>query len=133
MARLLKKRIPKRNPMHDGAFLNRPDLTQILNFNLPQPIAAPTSQSSMAGLSTPQITSKLRNEKCSNQISDMSDSDTSSDRRVERQLKKQKRNSSQQTQTVIQEIQDTHGYSTELPVSDTTLIGTVSPRNADER
>ena len=66
------------------------------------------------------------------QTSDTSDSETSSIRRSKRQLKKQKMESSQQTQTIIQDIQDKHGYSTELPVTDTTFIGTASPRNPNE-
>ena len=33
IARSLKMRIPERNPKHDEAFLNRPDLTQILRFS----------------------------------------------------------------------------------------------------
>ena len=33
VARALRMRIPKRNPKHDDAFLNRPDLTQILHFS----------------------------------------------------------------------------------------------------
>ena len=63
----------------------------------------------------------------------MYDSDTCSVTRSKCQLKKQKKDSSQQTQTLIQAIKDTHDISTELPVSDTTLIGTVSPRNSNKR
>ena len=46
IARSLKMRIPKRNPKHDEAFLNRPDLTQILRFS---PIAPQLATSNTAG------------------------------------------------------------------------------------
>ena len=69
----------------------------------------------------------LRKEERSMQTSDTSDSETFSIRLNERQLKKQKIESSEQIQTITQDIQDTHGYSNEIPISDKTFIGTASP------
>ena len=63
----------------------------------------------------------------------MCDSEKSSYKRSKRQLKKPKTDSSLQTQTVTQEIQDTQGYSAQLLISDTTFIGTVSPRIPSNR
>ena len=76
-------RIPKRNPKHDDAFVNRPELTQILHFSPPVPIAAPPTQPDTAvptaTQSTPlnkQLTPILRKEKRTITVSDTSDSDT---------------------------------------------------------
>ena len=118
----LKMRIPKRNPKHDEKFQNRPELTQILHFSPAEPIVAPPTQPPAAGPSAPQIRPILRKEKLSIQFSVTSDSYTSSVRRCKRQLKKQKRISYQQTQSIIHYIQDTHGYSIELSVFHTTYI-----------
>ena len=83
MARLLKMRIPKRNPKHDEAFHNRPDLTQILRFS---PIAPQLTLSNTAGPSATQIPSSVqpiptpilqKTTKRQSTISDTSDSDTS--------------------------------------------------------
>ena len=87
----------------------------------------------MTGPSGLQITLILRKEKRSIQISGTPDSDTSSVLRSKRQLKKQKKTSDLQTQSIIQDVKDTRGFSTEIPVSDTTLIGVASPRNPNER
>ena len=46
---------------------------------------------------------------------------------------KQKKSSDQQTQSIIKDVQDTHGYSIEIHTSDTKFIGVASPRNAKER
>ena len=62
-------------------------------------------------------------------VSDTSDSDTSSVRRIKRTLKKQKN----ATTSIVEKIQNTEGYSADIPVSDTTFIGEVSPRNPNER
>ena len=132
VAGALKMRISKGNPKHNQAFKNRPDLTQILHFRSAKSIAAPPLQPYSSGPSTPQITpitptvlpgGKTQKEKRTVQVSDASDSETSSIKRSKNQLKKQKKDSSQ----------DTHGYSTELPVSDTKFSGAVSPRNPNER
>ena len=48
-------RIPTRNPKHGEAILNRSDLTQILHFSTPLPIAAPPTQLDIAGASKPQL------------------------------------------------------------------------------
>ena len=55
VARALRLRIPKRNPKHDDAVINRPDLTQILHFSPPIPLAAPPTQPIAAGLSAPHV------------------------------------------------------------------------------
>ena len=138
VAQSLKKRIPKRNPKHDDAFTKRPDLTQILHFSPPLPLAAPPNNPSTAGPSASQVASPqqptpiLRKElkgKKRMTVSDTSDSDTSSVRRSKRTLKKQKKF----TTSIVEKIQNTEGYSTDIPVSDTTFIGEVSPRNLNER
>ena len=64
-------------------------------------------------------------------VNDTSDSDTSSVRRSKRQLKKQKKTS--KSQSVVEKIQNTDGYSTELPISENTLIGVASPGKPNER
>ena len=129
MARALKNRIPKKNSKQDEAFQNWPDLKQILHFCLAESIAAPPTQRSVAGPSAPQITPITKKEKRIIQVSDTSDSDTSSLRRSKRQLKDQKKAFNSQTQSIVQNIQKTEGYSTEIPISDTTFIGLASPRN----
>ena len=81
-------RIPKRNPKHDEAFLNRPDLTQILQFS---PIAPQLTTSNTAGPSATQMPSLVepiptpilrKTKKRQITISDTSDSDTSSVRKT---------------------------------------------------
>ena len=90
----LKMRIPKRNPKHDDAFINRPDLTQILNFSPSLPIAPPPPNPNEAGpsavqMTTPQIPTPILRKTSKRQltISDTSDSDTSSMRKSKRTLK----------------------------------------------
>ena len=80
-----------------------------------------------------QITPTLRKEKRPIEISETSDSYTSSIRRSKRQIKKEKKNSDQQTQSIIHDIQDTRDCSTELHLFDAILIGTVSPGSPKER
>ena len=131
-------RIPKPNPEHDDAFTNQPDLTQILHFSPSVPLAAPPNNPSTSGPSASQVASpqqptpilrKERKGKRQMTLSDTSDSDTSSVRRSKRTLKKQKKS----TTSIFEKIQNTEGYSADIPVSDTTFIGEVSPRNPKER
>ena len=112
IVRSLKMRISKRNPKHDEAFLNRPDLTQILRFS---PIAPQLATSNTAGPSGAQITSSVQQKptpilrKISKRqlaISDTSDSDTSSIRKSKRTLKKK----TQKSQTIIEKVRNTEGY-----------------------
>ena len=115
-------RIPKQSLKHDEAFQNRPDLTKILHFSPAEPIVAPPTQPSEARPSAPQITPILREGKRTIQVCDTADSDTSSLKRSKRQTKKHKRTSDSQSNSIIQIIQKTEGYSTETPISDTTII-----------
>ena len=100
--------------------------------NLKQDEASPT-QPSVAGPYAPQTTPILRKEERALQVSDTSDSYTSSMQKIKRQLNKRKKASDQQTQSIIQNIQKTQGNSIEIPISDTTFIGVASPRNLNER
>ena len=132
-------RIPKRNPKHHDAFANRPELTQILHFSPPMPLAAPPNSLNIAGPSTAQKASpkmptpilrkSQRKEKRKMTISDTSDSDTSSVRKSKRTLKRQKKTST----SVVEKIQNTEGYLADNPESSTAFIGEVSPRNPNER
>ena len=96
----------------------------ILFFLPAETIAAPPTQSSVAGPSAPQLTPILRKEKRNIQVGDTFDSDPSSVRRRKRQLEKQKKAS--ETQSIVQKIQNTEGCSTEIPISNTTFIGVAS-------
>ena len=113
IARSLKMRIPKRNPKHDEAFLNRPDLTQILRFS---PIAPQLTTSNTAGPSATQMPSSVqltptpilrKTKKRQITISNTSDSDTSSIRKSQRTLKKK----TPKSQTIIEKVRNTEGYS----------------------
>ena len=113
IARSLKMRIPKRNPKHDEAFLNRPDLTQILQFS---PIAPQLTTSNIAGPFATQMASSTqptptpilrKTAKRQLTISDTSDSDTSSVRKSKRTLKKR----TAKSQTIIEKVRNTEGYS----------------------
>ena len=113
ITRSLKMRIPKRNPRHDEAFLNRPDLTQILRFS---PIAPQLTTSNTAGPSATQMPSSVqpiptpilrKTKKRQITISDTSDSDTSSVRKSKRTLKKK----TPKSQTIIEKVRNTEGYS----------------------
>ena len=113
IARSLKMRIPKRNPKHDEAFLNRPDLTQILRFS---PIATQLTTSNTARPSATQMPSSVqptptpilrKTAKQQITISDTSDSDTSSVRKSKRTLKKK----TPKSQTIIEKVRNTEGYS----------------------
>ena len=138
VARALKIRIPKRNPEHDDAFTNRPDLTQILHFSPLVPLADPTNNPNTAGPSASQLASpqqptsifrRERTGKIQKTVSNTSDSDTSSVRRSKRTLKKPKKS----TTSIVEKIQNTDGYSADIPVLDTKFIGEVSPRNPNEK
>ena len=105
-------RIPKRNLKHDEAFLNRPDLTQVLRFSA---IAPQLATSNTAGPSGAQITSSVQQKptpilrKTSKRpltSRDTSDSDTSSIRKSKRTLKKK----TQKSQTIIEKVRNTEGY-----------------------
>ena len=120
-------RVSKHNPKHDDGFLNRPDLTQILHFSPQLPIAAPPTQPDIAGSSAPQmppstkqLTPILRKEKRTITVSDTSESDSSSVRRSKRQLKKQKK--FPKSSSIVEKIQNTEGYSAEMPFSNTNFI-----------
>ena len=113
IARSLKMRNPKRNPKQDEAFLNRPDLTQILRFS---PTAPQLTTSNTAGPYATQMPSSLqptptpilrKTTKEQITISDTSDSDTSSVRKSKRTLKKK----TPKSQTIIEKVRNTEGYS----------------------
>ena len=137
--RAMRMRIPKRHPKHDDAFVNKPDLTQILRFSPPVPLVAPPNNPNTAGPSAPQVASPqlptpiLPKTQCKDKrqitVSDTFDSDTSSVRRSKRMLKKQKKS----TTSIVENIQCTEGYSADIPVSETTFNGVVSLRNPNER
>ena len=110
--RSLKMRIPKRNPKHDEAFINRPDLTQILQLSPIAPIAPQLTSPDAPGPSaTRMVSSKpptpFLKKSCKRQltISDTSDSDTSSVRKSKRTLKKKT------SQTIVEKVRNTEGYS----------------------
>ena len=106
-------RIPKRNPKHDEAFLNRPDLTQILQSS---PNASQPTTSNTAGPSSTQMASSKqqtptpilrKTAKRQLTVSDTSDSDTSSVRKSKRTLKKK----TSKSQTIVEKVRNTEGYS----------------------
>ena len=93
--RSLKMRIPNRNPKYHDAFINRPDLTQILQFSPIAPIAPPPTNPNAAGPSATRMDSTKsrtpihrKSSKRQLTISDTSDSDTSSVRKSKITLKK---------------------------------------------
>ena len=115
-------RIPKRNPKHDDAFTNRPDLTPILHFSPPVPIARPTHNPNIAGpsaarVASPQMPTPIlrKTKKRQLTISDTPDSDTSSVRKSKKTLKRQKKS----TTSIVEKNHNTKGYSTEIPESNT--------------
>ena len=132
VAQALKMRIPKRNPKHDVAFKIRLDHAQVLNFSLIQPIGAPPTQLSKSAPSAPQLTPFLRKKERALKNNDTSDSESSSVRTGKRQLKKQRKKTSQQTQTTVQDIQQTHVFSSEITVTDTKFSGTATLRNSKD-
>ena len=95
---------------------SRIDLTSHkIIFCLIQPIAASPSQQSSSRPSAPQLTPIQRKENRTLQNSDTSDSESSSVRRIKREMKKQRKETIQQKQTIIQVNQQTHGHSSEIP------------------
>ena len=92
--------IQKRKTKHNDAFLHWSDLSQILHFSPPVPIAAPPIQPDTAEPSSPQstpsarqLTPNARKEKRTIAVSDTLDSHISSVRSRKRKLKKQKKTS----------------------------------------
>ena len=110
--------------------------TQILHIGPPKPLAAPPNNPNIAGHSTAQMASpkmpilhkSQRQEKQKITLSDTSDSDTSSVRKSKRTLKRQKMT----TTSVVEEIQNTEGYSAGILESSTAFIGGMSPGNPNE-
>ena len=105
-------RIPKRNPKHDEAFINRLDLTQILQLSPISQYAPQSTNSDAPGPSaTRMVSSKTptpilrKSSKRQLTISDTSDSDTSSVRKSKRTLKKKT------SQTIVEKVRKTEGYS----------------------
>ena len=122
-------RIPKRNPKHDEAFINRPDLTQIMQFSPISPYAPQSTNSDAIDPSATQMVSskpptpilrKLSKKQLT--ISDTSDSDTSSVRKSNRTLKKKT------SQTIVEKVRNTEGYSE----NERQNIGETSTRNSSE-
>ena len=112
VARSQKMRIPKRNPKHDEAFINRPDLTQVLQFSPISPYAPQSTNSDAPGPSATQMASSKpptpilrKSSKRQLKISDTSDSDTSSIRKSKQTLKKKT------SQTIVEKVRNTEGYS----------------------
>ena len=112
VARSLKMRIPKRNPKHDEPFINRPDLTQILQLCPISPYApqsinsdAPGPSATQMALSKPLTPILRKSSKRQLTISDTSNSNTSSVRKSKRTLKKKT------SQTIVEKVRNTEGYS----------------------
>ena len=129
IARSLKMRIPKRNPKHDEAFFNRPDLTQILQLSPISPYAPQSTNSDALGPSATRMTSSKpptpilrKSSKRQLTISDTSDSDTSSVRKSKPTLKKKT------SQTIVEKVRNTEGYSE----NERQDIGETSTRSSTE-
>ena len=122
-------RLPKRKPKHDEAFINRPDLTQILQFSPISPYAQQSTNSDAPGPSATQMASSKpptpilrKSSKTQLTISDISDSDTSSVRKSKRTLKKKK------SQTIVEKVRNTEDYSE----NERQDIGETSTRSSSE-
>ena len=122
-------RNPKRNPKHDEAFINRPDLTQILQLSPISQYAPQSTNSDAPGPSATRMASSKtqtpilkKSSKRQLTISDTSDSDTSSVRKSKRTLKKKT------SQTIVEKVRNTEGYS-EIEPQD---IGKISTRSSIE-
>ena len=129
VARSLKMRIAKRNRKHNEAFINRPDLTQILQFSPISPYAPQSTNSDAPGPSATQMASSKpptpilrKSSKKQLTIRDTSDSDTSSVRKSKRTLKKKT------SQSIVEKVRNTEGYS-ENEQQD---IGETSTRSSSE-
>ena len=112
VARSLKMRILKRNPKHDEAFINRPDLTQIIQLSPIAPIAPQSTNCDAPGPSATRMASSKpptpilrKSSKRQLTISDTSDSDTSSVRKSKRTLK------NKTSQTIVEKVRNTEVYS----------------------
>ena len=122
-------RIPMKIPKHDEAFINRPDLTQILQLSPIAPIAPQSNNidapepSATRMASTKSPTPILRKSKKRQlTISDTSDSDTSSVRKSKRTLKKKT------SQTIVEKVRNSEGYSENVYQD----IGETSTRRSTE-
>ena len=122
-------RIPKRNPKHDEAFINRPDLTQILQLSPISPYAPQSTNSDAPGPSSTRMASSkpptpILRESSKRQltISDTSDSDTSSVRKCKRTLKKKT------SQTIVEKVRNIESYSE----NERQDIGETSTRSSTE-
>ena len=129
VARSLKMRIPKKNPKHDESFINRPDLTQILQLSPIAPIAPPPTNPNAPGPSATQMPSSKtptpilrKSSKRQLTISDTSDSDTSLVRKSKRTLKKKT------SQTIVEKVRNTESYSENMHQD----IGEASTRSSNE-
>ena len=117
---------------HDEALKDRPDLTEILHFSIEQTIASPPVRPITSTSSAAQLT-PYKNKRAA-QVSDTSVSEYCAIRWSKQEKKKSNQKShNQQTQTIVENIQTTHGYSTDVRKTNTTFIGTYSPRNPNER
>ena len=120
-------RIPKKNPKHDEVFLNRPNLTQILQFSPMSPYTQQSTNSYAPGPSATQMASSKSpttilktSSKRQLTISDTSGSDTSSVRKSKRMLK------NRSSQTIVEKVRNTEGYSE----NERQDIGETSTRNS---
>ena len=92
------------------------DLTQLLHFSPPAPIAPAPLNSNEAGpsavqMASPQIPTPFLRKSSKRQltVSDTSDTDTSSVRKSKRTLKQKK-----SSQSLVEKIRNTEGYSMEF-------------------
>ena len=129
VARSLKMRIPKRNPKHDEAFINRTDLTQNLQLSPIAPIApqltnpdAPGQSATRMASSKPPTPILRTSSKRQLTISNTSDSDTSSVRKSKRTVKKKT------SQTIVEKVSITECYSENVHQD----IGETSKRSSTE-
>ena len=98
--------------MKDEAFINRPELTQILQLSPISPYAPQSTNSDAPGPSATRMASSKpptpilrKSSKRQLTISDTSDSNTSSVRKSKRTLKKKT------SQTIVEKVRNTEGYS----------------------
>ena len=81
-------------------------------------------------MTTPQISTPILRKTSKRQltVSDTSDSDTSSVRKSKKPLKQKK-----SSQSLVEKIWNTEGYSTEIPDTNSEFIRPVSPWDPNER
>ena len=94
--------------------------------NNPNTAGPPAPQVASTQLPTPILRKNQRKDKRQITVSDTSDSDTSSVTRSKKMLKKQNK-------SIVEITKSTEGYSADIRLSDTIIIGVVSPRNPNER